>query len=169
MTTTLLFLFVVLASLLYVWIRRWIRRERTALGLDGGAVIAADDSRLTAPTLFSARLGLVGRPDHLLRSGQHLIPVEQKPSARRALRSHVMQLATQCVLVEEVYGRRPPYGLLVLAGGVQERVAFTPLLEQSLFETIAEMRELVLRGAEPAPVWVGPKCRACGFRTTCWE
>ncbi len=77
-----------------------------------------------------------------------------------------MQLATQCILVEEVYGRRPPYGVLVLAGGVQERVPFTPALEQRVLETVVEMRELLQLGAEPGPEWVGPKCQGCGFRTT---
>jgi hypothetical protein len=53
-------------------------------GLDGSVVVAADDSRLGAPTQRSTRLGLVGRPDHLVRSGDALIPVEQKPSQVRS-------------------------------------------------------------------------------------
>jgi hypothetical protein len=36
--------------------------------------------------------------------------------------SHVMQLAAQCVLVTDVCGVRPPYGLLVLADGVHQRL-----------------------------------------------
>jgi CRISPR-associated exonuclease Cas4 len=166
---TLLALVIGIALLLYVLAGGWTHRERTRLGLGDGAIIAADDSRLGAPTLFSARLGLVGRPDHLLRAGPAVIPVEQKPRARRVQPSYVMQLAVQCVLVEDIYGSRPPYGLLVLADGVQHRVPFTLARERSVFETVTEMRELLLRKVEPGPQWVGPKCRACGFRTTCWE
>src|SRR5207244_5742904 len=77
--------------------------------------------------------------------------VEQKPGARRAHPSHVMQLATQCVLGQEVYGRRPPYGLLVLADVVQQQVLFTPALERRVLETAAAMPEVLLRGADPGP------------------
>src|SRR5207302_361498 len=104
-----------LALLLYLLIGHLERAGRSRLGLDGGVVVAADDSRLEVPTLRSSRLGLVGRPDHLLRSGDALIPVEQKPSARRVQPSHVMQIAAQCLLVEETYGVRPPFGIVVLA------------------------------------------------------
>ena len=80
-----------------------------------------------------------------------------------------MQVAAQCMLVQEVYGVRPPYGLLVLAGGVQERVHFTPALERRLLEAMAAMREMLATDREPGPRWVAPKCEACGFRETCWE
>ena len=165
-----LFLVVLLAAVvLYATLSVWGRRQRRRLGLDHGALIAADDSSLSMPTLRSTRLGLVGRPDHLVRSGRYLIPVEQKPRARRAQPSHIMQVAAQCLLVHEVYGVRPPYGLLVLAGGVQERVAYSRDLEQRVLATIVEMRELLVSETEPGPRWVAPKCRACGFHPTCWS
>jgi CRISPR/Cas system-associated exonuclease Cas4 (RecB family) len=80
-----------------------------------------------------------------------------------------MQLATQCILVEDVYGTRPPYGVLVLAGGAQVRVPFTPALEQRVLKVAGEMRDLLRRAVEPGAEWVAPKCRACGFRRRCWE
>ena len=152
-----------LALLLYLLIVYVERQGRSRLGLDGGVVVAADDSRVGVPTLRSSRLGLVGRPDHLLRSGDALIPVEQKPSARRLQPSHVMQIAAQCLLVEETYGARPPFGIVVLAGGTRMKVSFTPDVERSLLRTMADMRELVATQAEPGPRWVAPKCQACGF------
>jgi CRISPR-associated exonuclease Cas4 len=112
---TALAMLVALAALAYLALGRLTRSERQGIGLEKGAVIAADDSRLRSPTLRSKRLGLVGRADHLLRSGNVVIPVEQKPGSRRLQPSHVMQVAAQCMLVQEVYGVRPPYGLLVLA------------------------------------------------------
>ena len=166
---TALAILVALAALAYLALRRLTRSERQGIGLEKGAVIAADDSRLGSPTLRSKRLGLVGRADHLLRSGNVVIPVEQKPGSRRVQPSHVMQVAAQCMLVQEVYGVRPPYGLVVLAGGVQERVQFTPALERHLLETMAAMREMLATDLEPGPRWVAPKCEACGFRQTCWE
>src|SRR6266536_3259049 len=96
-------------------------------------------------------------------------PWEQKPRARRVHDSHVMQLAAQCLLVTEVYGVRPPYGLLVLANGVQQRVPFTRALEKRVLETMARMRVVLEAGTQPGRRWMGSRCRACGFFETCWE
>ena len=155
--------------LLYMSLRQWSRRERTSLGIGSAAIVAADDSGQGATTLRSAWYGLVGRPDHLVRIGRTLIPVEQKPTARRVQPSHVLQVAAQCLLVQEVYGVRPPYGLLVLAGGVREQIHFTPSLERHLLETMARMRGLIMSGDDPGPRWVQQKCPRCSFRQICWD
>ena len=95
----------------------WSRRQRARLGLDGGVIISADDSALGAPTLRSERLGLVGRCDQLLELDGAYVPVEHKPRARRLQPSHILQVGALCLLVREVYGVRPPYGVVVLADG----------------------------------------------------
>ena len=96
-------LVVVLAEALCICIGRFTGRERARLGLQSGVMVGADDSSMPSPTLFSARLGLVARPDHVLRVGPYIIPIEQKPLARRALACHVMQVATECILIEGIY------------------------------------------------------------------
>jgi CRISPR-associated exonuclease Cas4 len=80
-----------------------------------------------------------------------------------------MQIVAQCLLVEETYGVRPPFGIVVLAGGTHAKVSFTPDLERRLLKTMADMRELVASQAEPGPRWIAPKCQACSFFQTCWE
>ena len=80
-----------------------------------------------------------------------------------------MQVAAQCMLVADVYGVRPPYGLLVLANGVQQQVPFTRFLEKRVLETMARMRVVLEAGTQPGPRWMGSRCRACGFFETCWE
>jgi CRISPR-associated exonuclease Cas4 len=166
---TILVLLLVLAITLYVAVGRRTAKEREALGLQYGSIVAADDARIGSPTLRSKHLGLVGRPDHVLRSGGVFIPVEQKPHSTRLQPSHALQIAAQCLLVEEIYRVRPPYGVVVLAGGRQAHVAFTPDLERRLLDTMREMREFLVGGREPGRRWVDYKCRACGFRTTCWK
>ncbi len=163
-------LLLLLALMLVVWLVLSVsgERRRRKLGIPSGKVVAADDADLGMPLLRSDRLGLVGRPDQLLRVSGALIPVEQKPLSPRAFPSHVLQLAAQCLLVLEVYGHRPPYGVLVLRGGLQERVPFTPALEARLHETMRQMRDLLERDTEPGPRWVAAKCGPCGFRRTCW-
>ena len=109
-----LVLSVAAAVLLYVYLSHWVRRERTVLGFKNEVIVSADDSTQGMPSLRSKRYGLVGRPDQLIRVGRMLIPVEQKPTARRMQQSHMLQVAAQCLLVHEVYGvaRRTGYWCL---------------------------------------------------------
>lgn len=161
-----------LALLLYFLLGRWVAGRRRALGIDAGRLLVADDTRLgggPAPTLRSARLGLAGRCDHLLRVGRACVPVEQKPSARRLAPSHVLQVGAQCLLLHDVTGVRPPYGVVVLAGGQQERVPYTPALEGQVRGAMAAMRGYLDRGEAPGARWVPPRCRACAFHALCWE
>jgi CRISPR-associated exonuclease Cas4 len=164
-----LIVLLIVCLVLVAWLTRWRRSERAGLGLSNEHIVAADDSATPVPTLYSARYRLVGRPDQLVRTGRMLVPVEHKPRARRLQDSHVLQVAAQCLLVEEVYGVRPTHGLVVLAGGIQERVEFTSALEERLLATMADMRALLCTDAEPGPHWVAYKCQACGFREACWD
>jgi CRISPR-associated exonuclease Cas4 len=166
---TSLVLLVAAAVLAYVCLGVIQRGRRRSIGLSGSTVLFADDSRVGSPTLRSERLRLVGRPDQLVRISGQLIPVEQKPRAKRVHDSHVLQVAAECLLVSEAYGVRPPYGLLVLANGRQHRVPFTRELEQRLLQMLARMNRLVATNHEPGPRWMGGRCRACGFFDTCWE
>ena len=166
---TTLALLLALGALAYVVLGLLQARRRKSIGLTGSTVVAADDSHIGSPTLRSERLGLAGRPDHLVRIGGQLIPVEQKPRATRVHDSHVMQVAAQCLLVSEVYGARPQFGLLVLANGRQHRVAFTRELENRLLDTLDRMNAVLENSQEPGPRWMSGRCQACGFFSTCWE
>jgi CRISPR-associated exonuclease Cas4 len=147
----MLLVLLIFSLMLVGWLTRWRRSERAVLGLTDEALIASDDSAMPTPTLYSARYRLVGRPDQLVRAGRMLIPVEHKTRARRLQDSHFLQVSAQCLLVEEVYGVRPTHGLVVVAGGMHERVDFTSVLEQRLLDTMAEMRAFLREDAEPGP------------------
>ncbi len=169
MSAELLLLALLLAAAAYVLLARWTRSRRSALGIAEGTLVSADDSLIRAPTLRSERLGLVGRCDHLLRVGDAYVPVEQKPSARRLQQSHILQVGALCLLVQDVHGVRPPYGVVVLADGSQERVTFSEELERGVVRTMAEMRRILATGEPPGPRWVGAKCQACGYHPVCWD
>lgn len=153
----------------YLLLARWSRRLRARLGVTGGSIVSADDSRLPAPNLYSERLGLVGRCDQLMREGRAYLPVEQKPTAQRLHDSHVLQVGALCMLSQDVYGRRPPFGIVVLAGGKQERVPFSTDLERRVLSAMGQMRGILAAGEEPGPDWVAHKCCACGYHPVCWE
>jgi CRISPR/Cas system-associated exonuclease Cas4 (RecB family) len=161
------------AFVVAAWLNRQGRRMRVRLGLAGplerAAVLAADDSQLGPLTLRSEQLGLVARPDHLIRLPDGtVIPVEQKPRARRLYRSHILELGTQLLLVEASFGLRPPYGVVVLADGVQHRVPFDHALERAVLDAAREMRACVAAQTAPGRRWLGAKCRSCEFYTLCW-
>ncbi len=153
---------------LYVGVQEGRLRRKAGLGLSG-EVLAADDSRLGSPTLRSQRLGLVGRPDHLVREGGRVIPVEHKPSARKVHHGHQLQLAALCALVEEAYGVRPPHGVLVISGGRSVEVRYTRELEREMLGVLSEMRRLLREGRAPGPRWDDRRCPPCGYRGICWR
>ena len=159
---------ILLTGTAYSILSVWSRRQRRRLGLTEGTVVVSDDSWQRAPTLSSTRLGLVGRCDQILKVGHYHVPVEQKPTSRRLQPSHVLQVGALCLLVQEEYEIRPPYGLVVLAGGRQERVPFNNELEQAVLTTMSEMRRTISSGQEPGPRWKASKCKACRFRDNCW-
>lgn len=152
----------------YLALTAWGSRQRGSLGLRGGRVTAADDSRLRSPTLRSERLGLVARPDQVLDVDGMRIPVEQKPSAHRVWPSHTLQVGAQCAVLEETSGVRPTHAVLVLADGQRQRVAFSSELEQRLVRTMHCMRDILESGRAPGPRWSRGKCAGCGYRQICW-
>lgn len=169
MTPEWLLLALALALLAHLFLARWSHRHQRALGIEGGTLVSADDSVVHPPTLRSTRLGLVGRCDHLLKAGNVYIPVEQKPSARALYQSHILQIGALCLLVQDTYGVRPPYGVVVLSNGAQECVAFTDELERGVLRAMAEMRRILTTGNAPGPRRSAARCSACGYRSVCWD
>ena len=140
------------------------RRGRKARGLGEGKTVALDDV-----TLFSERLQLVGRPDRIVRVGGRLIPEEWK-SSKRVTQGHKLQLATYFLLIEEEYGERPPFGVIVLGDGSRVEVENTEDLQVEVLaiaEKIRERRRLIGEELEVRqPAW---KCRVCGQRANCGQ
>jgi CRISPR-associated exonuclease Cas4 len=160
--------FVLLAlGLLLLWLAR---RGRARSGLPQGRVIYTDTggwSRLERP-LFSREFSLTGKPDYLVADEDDVIPIEVKSSRAPAqpYPSHVLQLAAYCMLVEECYRRRPPYGVIKYGDRVFE-VDYTPELEDELLATLDRMRADLADGDAPRRHDKPTRCRACGYRRHC--
>jgi CRISPR-associated exonuclease Cas4 len=148
------------------------RRLRRAAGLPAGEVISADTGawRSCEAPLFSSRHRLTGRPDYLVIKAQRIVPVEVKSGAapRTAHRGHLLQLAAYCLLAEETYGRKVPYGLLHYADATL-RVEFSARLRSELLATLQEMHvarsERYVRRSHDEPA----RCARCGVRHACAE
>jgi CRISPR-associated exonuclease Cas4 len=142
-----------------MFLGRGVRRRR---GLGGGQTVALD-----SVTLVSHRLGLLARPDRLVKGGGLVIPEEWKSA--RALRPwHKAQLAVDFLLVEEWYGVRPPHGFVVTGDGRRHKVENTEELRAWVLDLAGQVR--AARTAVTAPIPVSPRpgqCRPCGLRGHC--
>src|ERR1700690_2549827 len=157
----------ILLALLFFW---QAGRQRRAAGLPGGRVIYTDTRAggEVEKALFSNELGLTGKPDYLVEQNGKLIPVEVKtgrvPDA--PYDSHIFQLTASCLLVENTYRKRPPYGIIHYSNR-DFAVDYTPQLESALLDHLAEMRRDELRKDVPRSHEDAARCRRCGFRKVC--
>jgi CRISPR-associated exonuclease Cas4 len=146
------------------------RHLREQTGLPQGQVIYADTrawNRCERP-LFSRRYLLTGRPDYLVNNGGTKIPVEVKSTScpSSPYRSHVLQLAAYCLLVEEEYGQPPPYGIIKYRDQTYA-IEYTAQLRAQLLSVLAEMRQN-LTADDVSPSHANPnRCRSCGYREEC--
>jgi CRISPR-associated exonuclease Cas4 len=171
-----LILFALALLLLGVALWRLGLRTHKATGLPTGEVVYTDTGawEQVPKPLLSRRYGLVGKPDYLVwvRAGQQmtLVPVEVKSRRRPAVTpdGHILQLATYCLLVEDVHKVRPAYGLLHYADATL-KIPYTDDLRRTVLE-IAE----AIRRARTAPDLHRDhddpaRCRGCGYAHACGE
>ena len=164
-------LYLALALIILAFILFWqSSRQYKEAGLPGGRIIYTDTrkwGKLEKP-LYAANLELTGKPDYLVQQNEQIIPVEVKsgraPDA--PYDSHIYQLAAYCLLVEKTYRKRPPYGIIHY-NDRDFAVDYTPELETSLLDLLAEMKrdefkEKILRSHEQAA-----RCARCGYKNTC--
>jgi CRISPR-associated exonuclease Cas4 len=153
-------------GLLLLWLAE---RTRRAAGLPAGRVVAQDTlgPRRGGESLYDPVLDLAGRPDYLVEQGSRLIPMEIKSGLAHAgpRPSHRLQLAAYCRLVESVYARRPPHGLLQYSDRTYA-IPFTRALETELTTTLEAMRADLGAPQDRSHQSV-ERCRACGYRDDC--
>ena len=160
------------AALALLWLSGALRRRA---GMPVGRIVYSDTRQWQsgAEPLYAPSANLTGRPDYLVRRWNRFIPVEVKSTAPPAepYRSHVLQLAAYCLLVEEVYGRRPPYGLLHYAGGSGPEqtfaIRYTRALEEELLGTMGWMREDWQQKRADRDHDDPARCRSCSYAEYC--
>jgi CRISPR-associated exonuclease Cas4 len=150
------------------------RRTQRRTGLPVGTVIYSDTGAEQAvmEPLVSRRYGLVGKPDYLVEvagAGKQLVvPLEVKSRKRPAQpnEGHVLQLGAYCLIVEDLYGRRPPHGYLRYADATLT-IPFTDALRSQVLEAAQAIRsartaaDVKRSHDEPA------RCAHCGYLDSC--
>jgi CRISPR-associated exonuclease Cas4 len=163
-------LLLILIGLLIFWLGR---RAQSDAGLPIGRVIYSDTrgwQSLEEP-LFSRTYRLTGKPDYLVQQGREIIPVEVKSAHAPSdgpRRSHVLQLAAYCLLIEETYRQKPKYGIVKYANRMFA-VDYTEALQTELLDVIAAMRDDLARGAAERSHDEPARCAHCGYRHACPE
>jgi CRISPR-associated exonuclease Cas4 len=160
-------------ALALLWLAARLRRRA---GLPAGRVVYSDTGtwRACVEPLYAPSINLSGKPDYLVQRWHRVIPVEVKSGNAPAepYRSHVIQLAAYCLLVEETTGQRPPYGLVHYDG---ERpastrtfaVRYTQELEDALLDTIEWMRQDLRDGHADRSHDDPARCRGCSYALDC--
>lgn len=118
----------------------------------------------------SEKHGLSGRPDYIIKVEAGLIPVEEKKgrTPRGPLFSHILQVAAYCLLIEEVTGKPPPYGLLKYPEHEHE-IEYNGDLKKVLLEKLGEMRRLMETEDAHRNHNRPGKCLSCSRREVCPE
>lgn len=156
-----------LLALIFFW---QSGRQRQEAGLPGGRIIYTDTrgwGKLERP-LYDQLLGLTGKPDYLVQQKGQIIPVEVKSgrAPEAPYDSHIYQVAAYCLLVEKNYGKRPPYGIIHYENR-DYAVDYTPQLESSLLDLLAEMRRDEMKREVERSHEQAARCARCGFKNTC--
>ncbi len=166
----LIALLLILIGVLVFWFGR---RSQSEAGLPIGQVIYSDTrgwQSLEKP-LFSRTYRLTGKPDYLVQQGREIVPVEVKSAHAPGdgpRRSHVLQLAAYCLLVEETYRQRPKYGIVKYADQMFA-VDYTEALRTELLNVMAAMRDDLARGTAERSHNEVARCAHCGYRHACPE
>ncbi len=165
-------IFLIVLALVLLW--QAGRQQRNA-GLPGGRLVYADTSAWLPQEkpLYSPGLGLTGKPDYLVEQGRFTLPVEVKHVRNvdhPPYDAHIYQLAAYCLLVEDLFEQRPPYGILHYSDGARSRsyaIDFTPALEASVRQVIAEIQENSRKKELPRSHNQPARCAGCGYRGVC--
>lgn len=130
----------------------------------------ADGERRFHILLNSERLGLSGKMDLLIISGEGYFPVDFKYTRGRPRRNHISQLAGYAVLVEDQFNVQVETGFIYLAP-LAELVAIkmTPELKAEVPRRLAEIRSMIYEEILPGPTPVRARCHDCEFRNYCGD
>jgi CRISPR-associated exonuclease Cas4 len=149
------------------------RRMQIETGLPTGRVVYADTGawKTVERPLFSALHQLAGKPDYVVKRDWQTIPIEVKSANAPGdgpRRSHLLQLAAYCLLIEEHYQHRPEYGIIKYADRAFE-IDYTPALETALLDVLDSMRANLSEGGATRSHDELGRCVHCGYRQACDE
>lgn len=158
------------------WLKRSLdmraeaKSKRDELNIQEGDIEYVDGLKEKSRLLSSEKYHLRGRPDYIMKVDGDKIPVEVKTGRvpKGPFFSHILQIASYCLLVEEDTSSPPPYGI-VKYGDKEFEIDYDGKLKDLLIEKLKEMREAIKNGDVHRHHNREGKCRNCSRREICQE
>lgn len=146
-------------------------KDKKELGVSRASMIYSDEKG--TKMLYAENILLQGKPDMIFETWllKQLIPLEIKSGKLKEEMPHlgdIYQLGAYFLIIEETYGKRPPYGKLVYANKTFQ-IRNTKKLRKSVLKAMEEMREMLEDKYEPKPSPDFMKCKHCVCRETVCE
>jgi CRISPR-associated exonuclease Cas4 len=104
----------------------------------------------------------------MVENNEGVIPVEVKSGRLKAAPydSHIYQLAAYCLLIDQTFGIRPPFGIIHYSNR-DIAVDYTKELEQSVIDLIREIRSQSRRRGLDRSHQSANRCHGCGYNSVC--
>lgn len=158
-------------SLVFIIISKIVKRKTKKLrkrhNIQEGKITYSDLNKPEKP-LFSKRYRITGKPDYIVRTNKHYIPVEFKTGTHnKPQKNHIFQLAGYCQLLEDNYGSFVPYGILVYNDEQQYKIPYDPKIRFELESTITSMRRIMKTGRIERNHCNYYRCKSCSMITYC--
>lgn len=167
-----------MSVLLCVFITLWLFlrptitvKEKKELGVARASMIYSDEKG--TKMLLAESMMLQGKPDMVFETWltKRVIPLEIKSGKLKEEMPHLgdlYQLVAYFLIIEEAWGKRPPYGKLVYANKTF-KVRNTRKLRRSVKKEIIKMREMLKGDYTPCAQPDFMKCKHCICRDTVCE
>ncbi len=151
------------STAVFAWRKRsdsGIAKKSTTVGIEGNSTLPVKDYISTAQ-------GLAGRPDAVVEEDSFHIPVERKPLAKKIRDRHVAQLLVYMKLIEEIEGKRPPHGYLVLGPNCRRVKIQNSKSKQAWIDDKLNSMRAILNGKRATPAPHPNKCAKCPVKHAC--
>lgn len=146
-------------------------KDKKELGVARASMIYSDEKG--TKMLYAKALNIQGKPDMIFETWllKRYIPLEIKSGVLKEEMPHlgdVYQLVAYFLIIEEAYGKRPPYGKLVYANKTFV-IRNTKKLRNKVTHMIQDMREMITESYHPHCTPDYMKCKHCVCRETVCE
>jgi CRISPR/Cas system-associated exonuclease Cas4 (RecB family) len=162
---------VLIGALIFLWDlfdRRSNSLRKNAGFTDRIETVALRGSEdLPSQRLFSEKLQLESEPSAIIKQGRLLIPVVVKPGGRKVQDRHVVELMVHLRLLEETYGDRAPFGIMILGSEKRQVKIQNTDDKQRWLDTLLDEMNSVKNGVPAVPAPSFYKCKRCEVRQKC--
>src|SRR5690554_5553024 len=117
--------------------------------------------------LCSEIIGIHGRCDAIIDTGEQVIPIEFKVT-EKVHKGHLLQLVAYALAAEEHYQRPCELGFILVGSKARAKpVEISPYLRNACFKTICDIQRVISAGYMPDSSANEHQCGQCEFLNFC--